>query len=159
MRTICTIGPVIVTEHGDDSVSYIAGAQIDGDGSGPSHNDPCFQNDTSLHHPLTGKALNADDVPFVVVPPAVIHGVKGVVLGCKAHVTNTKNGRQADCVVADIGPHSKIGELSIAAAKALGVNPSPTVGGESGRWFLYTLWPGVAANVGGVQYRLTASAA
>jgi hypothetical protein len=48
-------------------------------------------------------------------------------------------------VVADKGPSKKIGELSIAAARAIGLNPSPRNGGTETPELLYELWPGIAA--------------
>ena len=70
-------------------------------------------------------------------------GTAFVVRGCKARVTRA--GKSVDCVVADKGPANKIGELSIAAARAIGLNPSPRSGGTEKAEILYELWPGVAA--------------
>jgi hypothetical protein len=66
-----------------------------------------------------------------------------VVRGCKARVT--RGNKSVDCVVADKGPRDKIGELSIAAARAIGVPSSPRNGGTDKPELLYELWPGVAA--------------
>jgi hypothetical protein len=56
-------------------------------------------------------------VPYIAVPPEVL-GL-GVVVGDIALVS--ANGRQAAAVVADVGPRRKIGEGSIALARALGL--------------------------------------
>lgn len=97
-----------------------------------------------------GKALNdpsayvdAETVPYIVVPPLVVQRTAGIVRGCKARVTF--RGSSVDCVVADRGPASKIGELSIAAARAIGIPPSPRNGGTDQVEVVYELWPGVAA--------------
>lgn len=97
-----------------------------------------------------GKALDdpaayvdAETVPYVVVPPLVVQRTAGVVRGCKARVT--WRGKSVDCVVADRGPANKVGELSIAAARALGIPSSPRHGGTDKVEVLYELWPGVAA--------------
>ncbi|MEK6336827.1 MAG: hypothetical protein AABM67_18020 [Acidobacteriota bacterium] len=87
--------------------------------------------------------VDAETVPYIVVPSLIIQGTAGVVRGCKARVT--RGDRSADCVVADKGPRNKIGELSIAAARALGLNPSPRNGGTESPEIFYELWPGVAA--------------
>jgi hypothetical protein len=87
--------------------------------------------------------VDADTVPYVVVPPLVVQKTAGVVRGCKARVTY--RGRSIDAVVADRGPSNRVGELSIAAARALGMNPSPRHGGVSKAEVFYELWPGVAA--------------
>jgi len=50
-------------------VRFIADADIDADGSGSSHGDPYFQNDTTLHY--NGMALNSDVDKFIVVPPSL----------------------------------------------------------------------------------------
>ena len=87
--------------------------------------------------------VDAETVPYVVVPPLIIQKTAGIVRGCKARVT--WHGRSVDCVVADRGPSRKIGELSIAAARALGLPSSPRSGGIEQPEVQYELWPGVAA--------------
>jgi hypothetical protein len=103
---------------------------------------------TWYHHP--GKAVDdpaayvdAETVPYVVVPPLIVSKTAGVVRGCKAKVS--WKGRAVDCVVADRGPSKKIGELSIAAARALGMPSSPRHGGATTVDVAYELWPGIAA--------------
>lgn len=151
-RVIDTIEGENINELNDGSVTYRAKAAVDTDGSGPLHGDPCAQTDTSLHH--NGKALNADVDKYIVVPPQIIKGVKEIVLGCQAHVQNTVNGMTTDAVVGDVGPHKKLGEMSVACATALGINPSPTSGGEDRHLIFYTLKPGVPALVDGKTYTL-----
>lgn len=87
--------------------------------------------------------VDSETVPYIVVPPIVIQNTRGVVRGSKARVT--RNGVSVECVVADSGPARKIGELSIAAARALGIPSSPRRGGVSTADVFYELWPGVAA--------------
>jgi hypothetical protein len=149
-----TIGGVDVTQEDDNRIHYVSHAMIDGDGSGPSHGDPDFQSDTTLHH--EGRALNADEVPYIVVPPQVRSLARGVVLGSQAQVTRISTASRTMAVVADIGPHGKIGEMSIACAKALGVPSSPTTGGSDAMDFLYEIFPGTPAVVNGVTYELAA---
>lgn len=128
-------------------------------------NDPApgfYVSPTSLHipgHALTDPRcyVDAETVPFIVVPPQIIHGVAGIVLGCKGRITDTRTGRSVDVVVADSGPRSKDGEASIAAAKALGIAFSARTGGEDRPVFLYECWPGVPAVVNGVTYALQGS--
>jgi hypothetical protein len=87
--------------------------------------------------------VDAETVPYIVVPPLIVQKTAGIVRGCKARVGF--NGKSVDCVVADRGPRGKIGELSIAAARALGIPSSPRNGGRSTPDIEYALWPGVAA--------------
>lgn len=88
--------------------------------------------------------VDTETIPYIVVPPAIITGVGApVVLGCKARVTF--KGKSVDAVVADVGPRSKVGELSIAAARAVGIPSSPRNGGRKIFDVTYELWPGVPA--------------
>jgi hypothetical protein len=139
----------------DDKIRYKSKAAIDADGIGPSHGDPDKQDDTSLHH--NGQALNADVDQYIVVPPAIIAGVAPIVLGSQACVTNALNGNTCKAVVGDIGPHRKLGEISVACAKALGIPSSPVSGGVDEHVVEYVIEPGVAAVVNGVTYQLQPS--
>lgn len=88
--------------------------------------------------------VDAETVPYIVVPPLIILKTAGVVCGCRARASY--DGRSVECVVADRGPATKIGELSIAAARALGIPSSPRNGGRSKPDVSYELWPGQAAS-------------
>lgn len=101
--------------------------------------------------------VDSETVPCITVPPLVIKGVKGIVLGSRCRVTNTQNKRVVEGVVADVGPRNKIGEISIAMAKALGIPESPRFGGASEPILEYEIWPDVSATVLGVNYPLQAS--
>ncbi len=151
-KLIAVIEGESITEYNDGAVRYTAKAAIDTDGSGPLHGDPYAQRDTSLH--WMGKPLNADVDKYVVVPPAIIRGVRGIVLGCQAMLTNNNNGKHTSAVVGDIGPREKLGEISVATAKALGINPSPTTGGTDEHIVDYIIIPGVPAVVDGKLYQL-----
>jgi hypothetical protein len=161
MKTnIATIEGCVITldrdEAGLEEVEYTAKAAIDCDGSGGNpHHDPCFQSDTSLHH--NGKALNAEQVPYIAVPPVIIQKTRGVVLGSRVLLTNTRNHKKTEAVVADIGPRRKLGELSPAAAEALGLDGNPNHGGTDAHIIQYRIFPGIPAVVNGVKYDLKSS--
>lgn len=87
--------------------------------------------------------VDSETIPYIVVPPLVIQKTVGIVRGCKARVT--WRGKSVECVVADKGPSNKIGELSIAAARAIRLPSSPRNGGTEKPEVFYELWPGVAA--------------
>jgi hypothetical protein len=142
MRQIETIEDVAVWVNDDSTlISFTASAMIDGDGSGGNaYNDPDFQADTTYQ-----PALNAELDHYIVLPPQVIRDVPGIVLGCRAVVRNRKTNVTAEAVVGDIGPRSKIGEISVALAQRIGVPSSPTRGGESDHVIDYWIYPGVAA--------------
>lgn len=155
MRVIANIEGEDIVEDNNKAVSWTAKAAIDGDGSGPSHSDPDYQPDTTLH--VNGQPLNSDIDKYIVVPPAIVHGVEGIVLGCLGFVKNSLNNQGTYVVVGDVGPHKKLGEISIATAKALHINPSPTSGGEDRHVIQYCIWPGKPAVVDGKTYDLQAS--
>lgn len=98
--------------------------------------------------------VDAETVPYMVVSPTIREKAKGIVLGCKARMTNTTTGQSVNAVLADIGPRNKIGELSIAAARAIGIPHSPRTGGTDEKVIRYEFWPGVPALVDGVIYDL-----
>ena len=154
----------VVTDTGEDNGEPI----IQGD------SDPCpgaYVSATSLHlpgpdgkplpHSSPFKYVDSATVPFIVVPPLIIKGVAGIVMGCRAIVTNTKNGKSVEAVVADGGPSNHLGEISVACAKAIGVPTGTTHpangGGASSPNIHYQLFPGVAAVVNGVTYPLQSS--
>jgi hypothetical protein len=86
--------------------------------------------------------VDAETVPYIVVPPLIVNKTKDVVRGCRARV---KYGSKfVDCVVADLGPANRIGELSIAAARSVGLPASPRNGGTEQPVIQYELWPGQA---------------
>jgi hypothetical protein len=148
-RLIATIENENITELDDQSVHWRAKAAIDSDGVGPHHGDRTAQDQTSYK-----PDLNADVDRYIVVPPAIRDGVKGVVMGCQAQLTNTENGAYTDAVVGDIGPHNKLGEISCASATALGLNPSPVDGGVDAHIINYVIFPGRPAVVNGKTYVL-----
>ena len=97
------------------------------------------------------RAVDACSVPYVVVNPHVRSNARGVVMGCRAVVSHA--GKSVEAVVADVSGGNDIGEISVAAAEALGINPSPRTGGvDSGVDF--QLYPGTAAVINGVAYLL-----
>ena len=219
-RLIGNISGSDIVEEDDKSVTFTAGAQLDGDGAnGQFGGDPCYApkgypgktldvlanaggpgnwfgvvtdtgeadgtpvvqgtgdpcpgayiSATSLHlpgkdrKPLPNsspfKYVDGATVPYVVVPKMIIHGVAGVVMGCRAIVTNTRTGKSVEVVVADGGPHDKLGEISLACAIAIGVpagegatHPA-NAGGVDEHIIHYQLFPGVKAVVNGVEYPL-----
>jgi hypothetical protein len=144
--------PIILNDSG--IISFTAKAAIDGDGSGGnSYHDPDFQPDTSLHN--NGLPLNAETEHYIVVPPAIIQSVPSIILGSQAYVTFL--GRTQPAVVGDIGPHDKLGEISIALAQALGIPPSPISGGISSHIVQYSIHPGSPATVNNTSYSLQPS--
>lgn len=155
-QSLGVIEGILIVQRPDRVVQYLAKAAIDCDGSDNRHNDPCWQQDTSLT--LKGKPIDAESVPYIVVPPSIIKGVKEVVLGSMAVVTNTKTGQSTQAVVADVGPRRKIGELSCECARRIGLNGNPNFGGTDHKIIRYEIYVGIAAKIDGVQYSLKSMA-
>jgi hypothetical protein len=115
------------------AVFWKADMDIDCDGRpGPRCNrrtDPLFSASTAYQQ-SDGRHLNAETLPYVVVPAASRiwnhrdHDVRG---GAVAAVIYKDRVQYA--VVGDTGPHDVIGEASYATAKALGIRPDPRGGG------------------------------
>ncbi len=136
--------------------------------------DPClgaYISTTSLHlldkegkrlpNSSPFKYVDSATVPFVVVPPIIIQEAGGIVLGCRCVVTNTASGQKTEAVVADVGPRNRLGEMSVACARALGLplggaHPA-NGGGMDAPAIHYQLFPGTAAVVNGVTYPLQES--
>ncbi len=81
-----------------------------------------------------------------------------VVLGCQCRVHYLKTGKIVNGAVGDVGPTSKVGELSISFANELGMPSNPNTGGESGfSYVVYEWWPGEPAFADGIHYHLQPS--
>jgi hypothetical protein len=91
--------------------------------------------------------VDAEKVMFSVIPSSVRMAVKPKFLGCYATVTDKKNGKEIECVCAEVGPSTHMGETSMLLCKNFGLNPDPKKGGSSDkkRW-TYRFWPGQAAD-------------
>ena len=73
--------------------------------------------------------VDASKIPYVVLPPELL-GSSGAQLGDLAAVEY--QGRVVFAIVADVGPHNRVGEGSIALASALGIPSNPRHGGADG---------------------------
>jgi hypothetical protein len=89
--------------------------------------------------------LDSEKVHFFVVPSHWRSLIPGIVLGCKAMITDKKTGKSIYGLIGDFGPRSHIGEASIAYAKDFGLVTNPKTGGTEEKRFTYTFWPGTAA--------------
>ncbi|MCM2393421.1 glycoside hydrolase family 75 protein [Streptomyces albipurpureus] len=124
--------PVCGTEG---AVFWKADMDIDCDGQSTtacnSQTDPWFLSDTAFHQ-SDGKPLNAEKLPFIVVPsPSTTwrysdYGIKGGGVVAVIYEGKVRYG-----VVGDTGPTTIIGEASYAMAKSLGIDPDPATGGVS----------------------------
>ncbi|HEX3587008.1 MAG TPA: glycoside hydrolase family 75 protein [Candidatus Angelobacter sp.] len=100
---------------------------------------------TSLHNAAgspTAPAtyVDARKIPYIVLPPEFMKQF-GVSLGDLAVVTNRRNGKSSFAIFADVGPHGKIGEGSVALARALGLKSDPRYGGTGNSSIAYLVFP------------------
>ena len=85
--------------------------------------------------------VDAAQIPYISIPPALEQ--LGVKLGDAALAADRDTGRSIQCVVADIGPHRRLGEVSIACAAAIGIPANPRNGG-AGKGVLVRIFRGSA---------------
>jgi hypothetical protein len=87
--------------------------------------------------------VNAEQVPFSVIPSSVRMAVPPKFMGCRAVIIDKKTDKLLECVCAEIGPSTHLGEASMAVCKHFGINPDPKKGGSADkkRW-LYRFFPG-----------------
>jgi hypothetical protein len=100
---------------------------------------------TSLHNAAGSAAspstyVDARKIPYIVLPPEFMKQF-GAALGDLAVVTNQRNGKSSFAIFADVGPHGKIGEGSVALARALGLNGDPRYGGTGNPDIAYLVFP------------------
>ena len=90
--------------------------------------------------------VDANTVDYSVIPSSVRQAVPPKFMGCRAEVLDNKTGKLLDCVCAEVGPSSHLGELSISACEYFGLDPSPKSGGSSDKKrFVYKFYPGEPA--------------
>lgn len=134
-----TVPTFVVDTGAAKVVKFTAKMAIDADGAGGwSARDPVGQDKTSLRYP-GGESLNPGVIPFIVVPLDFGRSHPDVKLGDYAAVTY--GGKTVYAIVGDKGPTGVVGEGSMALAKALGIDPSPTHGGAASG-VTYLILPG-----------------
>ena len=85
--------------------------------------------------------VDASTIPYIVLP-GLVRDRGGVRLGDFATVRRRSNGKVSHAIYADGGPAGKIGEGSIALAKALGLPSSLQHGGTSEKDIVYVVFAG-----------------
>ena len=100
-----------------DGTIFIDVKDFDLDTDGPStlHEEATHQNQTTIDP--QGKWCDSNKVPYFVLPPQVA-AKYGIQIGDVAILLG--NGNMCAAIFADIGPHAKIGEISIEAMRRLG---------------------------------------
>lgn len=100
-----------------------------------TYDDPDWQKETSFTD-SGGKFINPEDTPYFVLPKTITTHPKsspfaqaGIKPGDYVRLTNPQNGKSIFAIYGENGPDAKLGELSIRAARDLGIPSSPTGGG------------------------------
>ena len=99
--------------------------------------------------------VDAETVPYMVLPGSIRKACKGIVLGCRARITRTSDGKFCDGVYAD-SSGSNIGECSVFTAKVFGDQWNANNGDER-KIYEYQFWPDEPASVCGEMFRLIPS--
>ena len=101
-----------VLRFGDGAVFFDAKMAIDADGSALSKRaEHPNQPETAFRYPDTQGSLDAERVPYVVMPLGDFRRESGISLGDLAAVI--KDGRLQFAIVGDLGPRTHIGEASM----------------------------------------------
>jgi hypothetical protein len=87
--------------------------------------------------------VDSNTIHYSVIPGNVRSAVSPKFMGCRAEIYDKKTHKVLDCVCAEVGPSSHMGEMSIAACEFFGLNSDPRAGGSSDKKrFRYRFWPG-----------------
>jgi hypothetical protein len=128
------------TDGNVHAIAWQSDCDVDCDGGQQQvcKNDPAYQADTSATT-SAGAALDANTVPFVVVPlprpDGFSYPLRGIQLGDAAYVIF--QDKIVAGVFGDEGPSDIIGEASYAMNVLLGIDPDPVNGGaDSGATFI-----------------------
>lgn len=149
-------------QNAKDSEGHWVGVLTDNNGNpliqGPNDPAPGYYISTTsyqnkqydINNPL--RYLDAETVPYFVVNTAICRAVDPMVLGCR--IILTFNGVSIEAMAGDLGPRApQKFEISIAAAKALGIPSSPKNGGTD-KQIEVLIFPGSPAIINGIQYDL-----
>jgi peptidoglycan hydrolase-like protein with peptidoglycan-binding domain len=87
--------------------------------------------------------VDSETIPYIVLPGGHLGRAS---LGDYAFVVNTQNGKMVHAIAADAGPKHRVGEASIAAARALlgEAQANPRSGGTERPIIRYVVFPGSA---------------
>lgn len=96
--------------------------------------------------------LDSAVIPYMVVTSTIRLEARGIILGCRGELQVGE--KIVPCMVGDIGPATKIGEASIAAAIGLGIPSNPRTGGTSKRIVTYRIFPGQQFTFAGETFEL-----
>jgi Fungal chitosanase of glycosyl hydrolase group 75 len=102
-----------------------------------AHFNPGYTEDSQYRY------IDSGSIPFLVMPGKHSCGAK---LGDVALVLNTANSENCYAIYADVGPQTKIGEISMRLATALKIDNNPKKGGTSTKAIVYLVFIGSVAS-------------
>jgi hypothetical protein len=102
-----------------------------------AHFNPGYTEDSQYRY------IDSGSIPFLVMPGNHSCGAK---LGDVALVLNTANSENCYAIYADVGPQTKIGEISMRLATALKIDNNPKKGGTSAKAIVYLVFIGSVAS-------------
>lgn len=147
------------------AVGFKAPAAICADGAPKAVAGDTYAPTTSFQF-TNGEQINADTIPYVVLPRQAIGKDKkgntiwaspdnvkgnpfhdaGIKRGDYVRVTNSETGKSIYAIYGENGPAKDVGEISMAAARGLGINDSPISGGftetTGSKYLTYEFFPG-----------------
>lgn len=87
--------------------------------------------------------VDASKVEYSVIPSNVRASVSPKFMGCRAEVYDKKTDKTLECVCAEVGPSTHLGEMSMKACEFFGLDSNPKAGGSSEKKrFRYRFYPG-----------------
>jgi N-acetylmuramoyl-L-alanine amidase len=116
------------------AVFYECKFAIDNDGAGGNEDGDIHHRPDSSLHDAADEALDARALPFIVLPSPNDNPNRpkwsdlGIDLG-DVGICFFKHGKSCAVIYGDFGPPLKLGEGSMQAARELGMNPDPNLGG------------------------------
>lgn len=96
--------------------------------------------------------LDASVIPYMVIPAAVRQRCKGVLLGCRARMTDIRTIKRLEGMCGDFSGYS-IGEASLAAATYFHPELSAR-NGDDRKIYLYEFFPDQVATINGETFQL-----
>jgi hypothetical protein len=102
-----------------------------------AHFNPGYTEDSQYRY------IDSAAIPFIILPGNHSNGAK---LGDVALVLNTVSGDNCYAIYADVGPQTKIGEISMRLATALKIDNNPKKGGTSAKTIVYLIFIGSVAS-------------
>lgn len=101
---------------------------------------------SQYHVSSPDRYLNAETIPYLVLPATIIEAVPEICLGSSFYATNLQNEKFVNGIVGDAGPSDKFGEASMFTCSKLGLDSNPKDGGTDDKIIKITVLLGTQWN-------------